>query len=589
MYRGQTIKFNIVALAQGRSQVPTTVRALASLSARLKHKQRAQFIDMRCSEVTYNLYSTKDSEQLTLFPDGPCQTIGQASTVINVTFLPCPDAFKLSNDECVCEALDRLLTYNAICLVEDDGIFISRKVGQRFWVNASYYENGTYHGLIISPTCPAEYCTAENLNITLDNPDAQCAFNRSGVLCGSCAANYSLILGGSRCDSCSNLYLLLIIAFALAGVALVAFLTLVRLTVAIGSINSVILYANIVQVNKTVFFPNQRTDLITVFIAWMNFDLGFETCLFNGMDAYTKTWLQFVFSTNYVWILIALMILISRYSITVSKLIGSNPIAVLSTLLLMSYNKLLNIIIDVISPVNLSYPDDKSKTVWLKDGNLPFLQSKHLTLSIFTFLVALFIFLPYTFFLLLGHLLYRLPNRKYYRWLLIRIKPLLDSYYAPYKMKTRFWTGLLLLVRCVLYAIFSFNSLGETGHSLLAISIAFSALGFVIWLIKGIYQHRYIDAIEISVYLNLVILSTSAAALSERNKEIVTYILVTVVFITTVGITIRQVHLNYFAKSAFWIKIKSALQACCKKKPHTPIRLVRCASNTYREALLDTV
>ncbi len=123
------------------------------------------------------------------------------------------------------------------------------------------------------------------------------------------------------------------------------------------------------------------------------------------------------------------------YSITVSKLIGSNPVAVLA--LLMSYNKILKVIIDVFSSVSLSYPNEKKVTVWLKDGNLSYLHSKHLYLSIFTLLVLVFIFLPYTLLVLLGHLLYRLPYRKYYHWLLIRIKPLLDSYYAPYKVKTR--------------------------------------------------------------------------------------------------------------------------------------------------------
>ena len=85
------------------------------------------------------------------------------------------------------------------------------------------------------------------------------------------------------------------------------------------------------------------------------------------MDAYSQIWLQFAFPI-YVWILISLIILCSRYSITVTKLIGSNPIAVLATLLLMSYNKILNIIIEVYSSVNLDYPNDEKVTVWLKDG-----------------------------------------------------------------------------------------------------------------------------------------------------------------------------------------------------------------------------
>lgn len=376
-----------------------------------------------------------------------------------------------------------------------DEASILRYAGAKFWMNASYHKNGSYDGLILYQPCPAEYCSTDTVAIlSLDNPDVQCASNRSGVLCGECAANYSLLLGGSRCDICSNTYLVLILPFALAGVALVVFLSLLRLTVATGAINSIILYANIVQVNRNNFFPSSGVNILTVFIAWVNLDLGFETCFFDGLDVYTQTWLQFVFSV-YLWILIGLIILSSRHSITVSKLIGSNPIAVLATLLLMSYNKILKVIIDVFSSVDLDYPNNKRVTVWLKDGNLLYLSSKHLLLSIFILLVLVFFFLPYTAFLLLGHLLYRLPHRRCYHWLVMRVKPLLDSYYAPYKVKTRFWTGFLLLIRCALYIVFSFNSLGGTQYSLLAIIITFSGVGSMTWLMKGIYQHFYMDFI----------------------------------------------------------------------------------------------
>ena len=153
---------------------------------------------------------------------------------------------------------------------------------------------------------------------------------------------------------CPNTYLALLLPFAAAGIILVVFLSTLRLTVATGMINSVILYANIVQVNRHLFFPN-KVNVLTVFIAWMNLDLGFETCFYNGMTSYQQTWLQFAFPI-YIWMLITLIIITSRYSVKVSKLIGHNPIAVLATLLLMSYTKILKIIIDVYSSAKLEYP-----------------------------------------------------------------------------------------------------------------------------------------------------------------------------------------------------------------------------------------
>lgn len=595
VYRGQTFRLQIVALGQGKSTVTATVTALISLNARLKLNQSSQYVSRNCSEVTYNLYSTEKYETLTIFPQGPCQTIGQASTHLKVTFRPCPDAFRQSNEECDCE--DRLKEYNATCVI-GDGVSILRYEGINFWMQALYSKNHSYGGLILYPSCPAEYCTADTVNISLEDPDIQCASNRGGVLCGGCRNGTSLWLGGSRCDACSNVYLLLTLPFALAGIALVIFLSFLRLTVAAGTINSLILYANIVQVNRRTFFPSNRADILTVFIAWLNLDFGFEICFFDRMDIYAQIWLQFVFSV-YVWVLISMIILSSRYSITVSKWLGYNPVAVLATLLLMSYNKILKVIIDVFSSVDLDYPDDKKVTVWLKDGNLSYLHSKHLLLSIFSLLVLVFIFLPYTIFLLLGHLLYRLRSRKWYRWLLIRIKPLLDSYYAPYKANTRYWTGFLLIVRCALYIVFSFNSLSGTKYSLLAINIVFAAVGSMTWLIKGIYRFYYIDVIEVSIYMNLIALSAAAGMLSEASKEIASYVLVGIVFATAMGIFAYHIHLTYCTKSALWFKIKSKMP-CYWQDKDTPADInrvvpepIKAVSQTHvhvqlREPLLET-
>ena len=60
-------------------------------------------------------------------------------------------------------------------------------------------------------------------------------------------------------------YPVLLVPFAAAGVALVAFLSILRLTVATGMINSLILYANIVQVNRKLFFPPGTVNVLTIF------------------------------------------------------------------------------------------------------------------------------------------------------------------------------------------------------------------------------------------------------------------------------------------------------------------------------------
>ena len=537
--RGQELDVSLVAIGQGGSIVPTDITALGK-NIRLRNNQTLQITSRQCSNLRYSLYSNSDYGELELYPNGPCRDIGLPKAVLQVTLLQCPDGFRQSDEECVCDK--RLEKYCVQCIIGKENNFIKRKETDTFWMSLLKSANHSYLGLILYHSCPADYCTSDTVDIPLDNLDTQCASHRTGVLCGQCSDNYSLKLGSSRCGQCSNHYLGLLIPFALAGIILVTFLSVFRLTVAYGMINSLILYANIVQVNRRLFFPTDAVNVLTVFIAWLNLDLGIETCFFNGLDAYMQTWLQFAFPF-YIWILIGLIILISRYSMTVSKLIGTNPIAVLATLLLMSYSRILQVIIDVYTFASLDYPDGK-KIAWWKDGNVPLLYPKYLLLVMFTSLVIIFFFLPYTLLLLLGPCLYRISEGKCSRWL-NRIKPLLDSYYAPYKKKSRHWTGFLLLVRCALYSAVTFST-SHVNYSFVTIIITFSGILLINWSSGKIYNRMCISLIESSIYVNLILLSV--LSLTPAKETGLVYALIGIVFVTMIGIIFYQFQHLYLKK-----------------------------------------
>ena len=595
VYPGQKFHVSLIALDQTGTSVTTKITAVSSTS-RVNSYQSSQTLEQECSKLWYNLYSTQDTDQLILYPDGPCRDTGVARAVVNVMFKPCPDGFMKSGENCVCER--RLNEYNASCTINDKAT-ISRKAGSEFWVQGRY-ENGTYQGLIHYKICPRGYCKTGEVNISLENPDTQCDLNRSGLLCGECATNHSLMLGSSRCHVCPNTYLALLLPFTAAGIALTVSLIFLRLTVATGMINSIILYANIVQVNRKLFFPANQLNILTIFIAWMNLDLGFETCFFHGLDEYLQTWLQLVFPL-YIWIILGSIIFTSRYSITMSKLTGSNPVAVLATLLLMSYTKILKIIVEVYSSVRLEYPNNKTVSVWLKDANVPYLQSKHLFLTVVVTLILIFAFLPYTLLLLLGYKTYHFSGRRYYNGLSRRLRPLLESYYGPYETHTRYWTGFLLLVRCALYIVFSFNSLGGEKKSLLAIVIVFTGVTIAAWMSVKIYKKFIINVIEASIYLNLVVLS--AATLADMNTPALVYSLVGVTLATLIGIMVYHFHIRYVTRTAFWQRIETKVTSHFKNKPketdivdltagtdlssHDPTKLVTKTHIDLREPLLD--
>ena len=199
-----------------------------------------------------------------------------------------------------------------------------------------------------------------------------------------------------------------------------------------------------VGANRNIFFPPGEESVLTVFIAWLNLDIGIQTCFFEGMDAYSKTWLQFAFPV-YIWLLVLLIAVSSHYSSTVAKLIGStNPVSILVTLFLLSYTKLLRTIIAAFSFTTLEYENDNTQVVWLYDGSVAYLAGKHIALFLISLVVFLVLFVPYTLILLLGQWIQARTNcgcvsRSCY----LRMNFFLDAYHAPYKKPSSLleWTS----------------------------------------------------------------------------------------------------------------------------------------------------
>ena len=238
--------------------------------------------------------------------------------------------------------------------------------------------------------------------------------------------------------------------------------------------------------------------MFSTFIAWLNLDLGIEICFYNGLDAYVKTWFQFLFPL-YIWFIVMAIIVASHYSTRASKLCGSTAVKVLATIFLLSYAKLLQTIMTVFSSTELVYPNGHHRRVWLYDGNVDYLKGKHNLLFISSLFLLMFILVPYTVLLLCIQLLQRFSDRDLW--------PLFNAYTRPYKKRHYYWTGLLLLVRVCLYFVFSLNTLGTPMINLLAITVTMFCILAYFSIIGGVYKLWWLNIIEVINILNLGILS----------------------------------------------------------------------------------
>ena len=536
VYPGQLFQVPVVTVGDMCGVVSAPILATVGRQYSAKLGNELQYIQTtnsrECSSFQYSILTNLTGREYVL-------TLSVISSVFihivnttvqtNVLVLGCPEGFTLTGLHCDCDL--RLMLTGAVCNITERSI-VRRSTT---WIGA--FDNGS--SLVFSPVCPLGYCKNEEvkliLNQTLIDEDSQCTANRSGILCGHCKDNFSLALGSNRClPNCNYNSLSLIAAFIFAGIMLVFFIKILNLTVSQGTLNGLIFYANIIWANKLTVFPNSQEigllNFLAIFIAWVNLDLGIETCFLYGMDGTTKAWLQFVFPV-YIWAIAFFIIVLSHYSVRASRLFGNNSVHVLATLILLSYSKMLRAIVSAISLARIQFLDGSKMLVWERDGNIRYLTGEHIPLFAIALAVLVLLLFPFTLILFSIQWLQRGTHFRVLRWV-TKLMPFFEAFTGPLKYQHRYWVGLLLFVRCILLLVFSTATRHKFTASLSSIAIAL----FILQAIScSPYRNTYLTVLEKSYILNLGLLSTGTLYIrysTSGNQEVLT--------ITSVGIVFLQ-------------------------------------------------
>ena len=151
--------------------------------------------------------------------------------------------------------------------------------------------------------------------------------------------------------------------------------------------------------------------------------------------------------------------------------IGQRAVGVLSTLIYLSYSKLLRTVVDVFTYSTVHLPSG-DMYVWFYDGNVEYLHGKHTKIFAVAMVTCTLFLLPYTFALTFIPIIekYSEHNRmfNYLHKKANQIKPMIDAHYAPYKGEWRWWLGARLWL---LVAMYSLNPVYSSDKPSLLLSI----------------------------------------------------------------------------------------------------------------------
>lgn len=382
-----------------------------------------------------------------------------------------------------------------------------------------------------------------------------------------CEPGLSRSLGTTRCINCPEFWYLslagLLVGGFVAGIVLVILMLALNLTVAVGTLNGILFYANIVAGSKNAYFPLSSTpNFVSVFISWLDLEIGFDVCAYEGMTIATKAVLQLAFPA-YVVFLVVVVIVIGEYSSKFAGIVGKgNPVAVLATMILISFTKLVKAAIGSITLlyVQPAYGSlNVNPTLALRYGSrLGFTGTGKALLVISPLVGALC--LLYTALVFFWRCLVRYQNKFIFRWVRYqKLHHFMEPYHAPYVAEYRYWTGLLLIVRIVLFSVSAINFSRDPRIDFVATIFVIGCLVlFKGIMAKRIYKNVVIDVMETAIYFNLVFFAVFTWYSSDFGGNQVAVAYVSVVIICILLVAVIAFHLVCFTciykKFSFFIE-----------------------------------
>ena len=569
IYPGESLHLSLVAVGQFHNPVPATIIAYVSNSSTaLAHTT----IKEKCTIIDYCIKHPTENDTLNLIvSSGTGYTGGSHLRWVSIHYKHCPLGTYIENGQCYWKS-DQYHFSATDQTVHRNG---------NGWVG--YYNSSKYKifragsGFIVYRYCPMWYCnnkTALNVSETYFDEDAQCN-SRQGILCGACKEPRSLAIASINCIECEhihNSYLLLLILGILAITVLVLlFMLCCNVTITDGTVNGFLFYVSIFNVNRdSLLRPRKTFPIFVTFISWINLDIGLDTCLFKGFNAFWQAVFNFCIPV-FIWFIVGLLIYASSKSSKLTRLIGGNAVKVLATLILISYTKILKTEVAVLSCARIHYPGINGSSGphmshWLVDGNVVCWQGKHLILVVIGLLFGVLTFL-YTLALLFIQPLQRNSHRRGLKWV-AKLKPFFDAYTSPHVIhdRYRFWNGLLLLFRLVCTILFTITSTRNVYKQYVFTTACICVLIICLMsFFNGVYKTKWLYALNVSFYYNLTILSlVSFYSLTKDHEEFGNSVQDTA---TTVSVSITDVTIVLIVSYHVYKRLKEVdlLSRCWQK------------------------
>ena len=388
------------------------------------------------------------------------------SNSFSFTFTDCKVGFIYNKTRraCICDEL--LLSLHPSIQCNPNGTI---SYGTQRWIgfrNNTFKNKGQYPYIYTTGLCIFDYCDESVILIeNLSNISEQCNHNRAGTLCGRCREGYSRVLGSTACEICHSHTLWYLIFYFASGILIVTFIFTFQISISSGYLNGPIFYANVVSIFAASIYPTnvpRYQNIDFVIISFLNLDIGFQTCFYDGMTQLVYTGLKLTYPF-YLLSIISSIALVAKYCPgKFLKMKSLKPVRAIATVLFISFTNIFQSVTRILAFAVLTYRGQNTEFtefLWLHDPSVRYGSGSHGALVAVSGLLLVFILLPQV--LLLAF--YKpLQNVKCIKKRLQKWWPFFDAFQNPFIGRLRFWIGIQLLIRGLILIISCFQQLPST-------------------------------------------------------------------------------------------------------------------------------
>jgi len=341
--------------------------------------------------------------------------------------------YNLTHRACICDSY-----------LEDKGITCDYHTGHL--IKPKHKWIGVLDDTIVVLSCIHGYCS-DGRSVNTKDFDEQCKDHRSGILCGGCKSGYGTKTGYTGCEKCDGIgHLLIFVLFVLfTGIWIFFVTSFLRIYVSDGHTYPIYFYVNILFLFRNAIFPTFHKHLRPkeFFYAILNIRGVYSFCVHNNITPLAMAGLDFTFPL-YLLSIIILITLYTRLRGSYNERFGYSTTKVFATVLYICYSLLLDYSFGILNFVTILTPSSE-QVRWKLDPNVHYFRGWHGVLGGISVVILLMLF-SVAIVLLFPRQAYRFKKVQ-------RLKPLIDAFQAPFKLRYSFWIGLQLVLRVCLHII----------------------------------------------------------------------------------------------------------------------------------------